>query len=91
VCTTAAPSVNFAAPAPAAPYGTTLSVFNGSNPNGQWKLWIEDLYNGDLGQLAGGWSLIINGQSCPADFNKSGGLEVQDIFDFLNAWLATCP
>jgi hypothetical protein len=29
--------------------------------------------------------------ACPADFNLSGGLEVQDIFDFLNAWLAGCP
>jgi hypothetical protein len=26
--------------------------------------------------------------SCPADFNNSGVLEVQDIFDFLNAWFA---
>jgi hypothetical protein len=25
---------------------------------------------------------------CPADFNCSGGVEIQDIFDFLNAWLA---
>jgi subtilisin family serine protease len=25
---------------------------------------------------------------CPPDFNASGGLEVQDIFDFLNAWFA---
>jgi hypothetical protein len=29
--------------------------------------------------------------ACPADFNASGGLEVQDIFDFLNAWLAGQP
>ncbi|HMN40444.1 MAG TPA: GC-type dockerin domain-anchored protein [Phycisphaerales bacterium] len=27
----------------------------------------------------------------PADFNASGGLEVQDIFDFLNAWFAGDP
>jgi hypothetical protein len=25
---------------------------------------------------------------CPCDFNQSGALEVQDIFDFLNAWFA---
>jgi hypothetical protein len=25
---------------------------------------------------------------CVADFNQSGGLEVQDIFDYLNAWFA---
>ncbi len=28
---------------------------------------------------------------CVADFNMSGGLEVQDIFDFLNAWFAGDP
>jgi hypothetical protein len=26
--------------------------------------------------------------SCPGDFNASGGVEVQDIFDFINAWFA---
>src|SRR5207253_7219073 len=33
-------SVNdsFTASAPSAPYGTTLSVFNGTNPNGVWRL-----------------------------------------------------
>ncbi|HVU63802.1 MAG TPA: PQQ-dependent sugar dehydrogenase, partial [Phycisphaerales bacterium] len=29
--------------------------------------------------------------ACPADFNASGGLDVQDIFDFLNAWFAGDP
>jgi hypothetical protein len=28
--------------------------------------------------------------ACPADFNNSGSLQVQDIFDFLNAWFAGC-
>lgn len=28
---------------------------------------------------------------CPADFDHSGGLSTQDIFDFLNAWFAGCP
>jgi subtilisin-like proprotein convertase family protein len=82
---------NFNAPAPGAPYGTTLSAFNGTNPNGVWKLWVEDTVGGDSGQLAGGWALVINSQTCPADFNKSGALEVQDIFDFLSAWFAGCP
>ncbi len=82
---------SLAAPAPASPYGTTLSVFNGTPPKGTWKLWVEDSVGGDSGNLARGWALIINGQVCPADFNKSGGLEVQDIFDFLSAWFAGCP
>jgi glucose/arabinose dehydrogenase len=25
---------------------------------------------------------------CPADYNRSGGVEIQDIFDFLNGWFA---
>jgi hypothetical protein len=28
---------------------------------------------------------------CKADYNHTGGLGVQDIFDFLNAWLASDP
>ena len=28
---------------------------------------------------------------CPGDFNHSDGIEVQDIFDFLNAWFVACP
>lgn len=47
----------FPAPAPAAPYGTALSAFNGVNPNGVWSLYIVDDAGGDLGTLSGGWSL----------------------------------
>jgi hypothetical protein len=28
---------------------------------------------------------------CKADFNNSGGISVQDIFDFLAAYFAGCP
>ncbi len=31
------------------------------------------------------------GRACPADFNGSGAISVQDIFDFLNAWFAGNP
>jgi hypothetical protein len=30
-------------------------------------------------------------QACPADFNGSGAISVQDIFDFLAAYFAGCP
>lgn len=28
---------------------------------------------------------------CPGDFNRSSSVTVQDVFDFLTAWFATCP
>ncbi|MCC6322564.1 MAG: hypothetical protein IT438_14140 [Phycisphaerales bacterium] len=84
-------TLNFNAPAPAAPYGATLSVFNGAAPNGVWRLYVEDASPGDVGSLGGGWALVINGQVCPADFNYSGMVSVQDIFDFLGAYFAGCP
>lgn len=39
------------------------------------------------------WDDISFTQSaaCPADFNNSGGVSVQDIFDFLTAYFAGCP
>ena len=51
----------FPAPAPSEPpsYGTTLSVFNGTNPNGTWSLYVVDDDINDVGSIAGGWSLDI--------------------------------
>jgi len=45
--------------APASPYGSTLSVFDNTNPNGTWKLYIVDDCAGDAGALSGGWSLTF--------------------------------
>jgi hypothetical protein len=36
-------------------------------------------------------SVQVGGSSCAADFDHSGGLAVQDIFSFLNAWFAAGP
>lgn len=49
----------FAAPAPAAPYGTNFSVFNGTSPNGTWQLFVNDDEPKDLGSIANGWELTI--------------------------------
>ena len=49
----------FGAPAPAAPFGTSLGTFNGSSPNGAWQLFLRDDYTQDRGSMAGGWELTI--------------------------------
>jgi subtilisin-like proprotein convertase family protein len=50
---------NGPAPAPAAPYGTTLSVFNGTSASGTWKFFVYDDASGDIGTISSGWSLSI--------------------------------
>jgi subtilisin-like proprotein convertase family protein len=39
--------------------GPALSAFDGTNPNGVWKLYVVDDTIGSAGQFAGGWSLTI--------------------------------
>jgi subtilisin-like proprotein convertase family protein len=56
---------SFPAPAPAAPYGTALAAFNGTNPNGTWNLWVIDDAGGDSGTIAG-WSLDVSAVPPPA-------------------------
>ena len=51
-------------PAPPSPYGTSLSTFNGTNPNGTWKLFVVDdathaANNSNIGKIFGGWGLGI--------------------------------
>ncbi len=50
----------FPAPAPAPSAQTTLAgAFTGITPNGEWQLFIVDDNTGDVGSMAGGWSLVI--------------------------------
>jgi subtilisin-like proprotein convertase family protein len=49
----------FPAPAPAPPAGSALSVFDGTDPNGVWSLYVVDDLGADVGAIQGGWALDI--------------------------------
>ena len=45
--------------APRAPWGTTLGVMNGGNPNGAWFLFVQDDKPLDVGVISNGWSVSL--------------------------------
>lgn len=49
-------------PPPAGPHPDPqlLSAFNGTNPNGAWRLYVTDDVSGDVGNIGGGWTLNIS-------------------------------
>jgi subtilisin-like proprotein convertase family protein len=53
------PGDAFPAGAPAGPYGASLGVLTGTNPNGNWQLYVADDEAKDSGRIASGWSLTI--------------------------------
>jgi hypothetical protein len=58
-------SVTISAPAPAGPYGTSLTAFDGADPNGTYSLYVIDDSKNDLGQISGGFSVDITTGSAP--------------------------
>jgi subtilisin-like proprotein convertase family protein len=47
------------APAPAGPYGTALSTFDNTDPNGEWKLYVADDEADKRGFITQPWKLDI--------------------------------
>jgi subtilisin-like proprotein convertase family protein len=39
--------------------GSVLSAFNGTDPNGAWKVYVVDDQGSDTGSITGGWSLEV--------------------------------
>ena len=49
----------FPAPAPVPSGSSLLSLFNGTNANGTWSLYVFDDLGGNIGSISGGWDLTI--------------------------------
>lgn len=60
----------FEAPGPTdfGSWTTTLSTFHGENPNGVWKLWVEDFAGGDVGSISGGWGVNMTAVPEPHEY-----------------------
>ena len=64
----------FPSPAPGGPYAApSLSVFNGTDANGTWSLYVVDDFPADVGSISGGWSLDITAEETPEQ--KIGDLQ----------------
>jgi Ca2+-binding RTX toxin-like protein len=62
----------FPAPAPSGPYLALLGVFNGFDPNGQWRLFVKDNLLSDAGSITGGFSLSLTTAVYGAPFIDAG-------------------
>ena len=49
----------FPAPAPTPSANSNLSIFNGTNPNGEWRLYVVDDVSLDGGEITFGWKITI--------------------------------
>ncbi|MCW5958545.1 MAG: hypothetical protein KIS76_00165 [Pyrinomonadaceae bacterium] len=73
---------NFPAPGPGVltNQAANLDVFKGTNPNGDWKLYVMDDAAQDSGTIAGGWSLNITISNSPLkspfDFDGDGRTDI---------------
>jgi hypothetical protein len=68
---------NLPAPTPNGPYGSALSGFNGTDPNGCWSLWIWDSSGFDSGTMDHGWDIVFS-LSTDQSLIAAGDLHVQD-------------
>jgi subtilisin-like proprotein convertase family protein len=86
----------FPTPHPEPSSATTLSVFAGTHPNGDWRLYVVDDEIDDAGKIAKGWSLTISSgtRSAPfrrGDANADGAVGITDAVVTLNALFRGAP
>jgi uncharacterized repeat protein (TIGR01451 family) len=65
---------------PAAPAVSSLAVFNGTNPNGNWSLYVFDDTQGNSGAITSGWSLGLTAVNAvnPAALLAAGMIHAPD-------------
>jgi subtilisin-like proprotein convertase family protein/polyhydroxyalkanoate synthesis regulator phasin len=51
---------NLPPPCPPGPYSTDLTTLFGTNANGTWSLFVNDIFGTNGGTIAGGWSIAFN-------------------------------
>jgi len=70
---------DFPATAPLGPYDESLTSLTGTNPNGVWRLYVDDDSAGMAGSIANGWTLIIDSIApTPAVANICGRVITND-------------
>lgn len=91
-------SDTFPSPAPPGPYAsgpsTTLaSVFNGTDPNGVWSLYVVDdsLVSNRAGSVDSGWVLTVTTTGAPVDFANSAYLALNDAGTPTSPYGSTIP
>jgi hypothetical protein len=91
-------TLTFSSPLTAGTYNVTISdaiVATGNSKHLDGELATNTaaaLPSGDGDPLGPSmFTFTVNGAPCAVDFNHNGTVEVQDIFDFLNAWFAGNP
>jgi uncharacterized repeat protein (TIGR01451 family) len=80
------PIITFPTPAPVGPATNSFAQFAGSDPNGNWSLFVLDDTIGDAGIISGGWSIAITTVS---PINASADLALSAVADSSTAYVGS--